>query len=156
MLLKYKNIIVAILILTIMFMVMKNIYLAYVKDKGKLAERQKLVEEKESLSVEIKQAEKELKYLKSNIFDGNEFDFKKTIESEAIKAGVVIQSLKPSAQGEGISYKKFGYAMRLTASYKKVTDFVKSLEGTRAVEIRRLDRVGIDQFIITFLVILKK
>ena len=154
--LKYKNILVSLLITVVILFAADKLYSGYLNDERELDDRQKSIENIKVLTHNLKIVDKQLKDMKAKVFNGDIFDFKRFLERTAESSGVTINSFKPHTIKERKNYKKVEVDIDISADYKGLSNLINAIESTASVTIIKLNRRrNSGRYIILFYIVLK-
>jgi hypothetical protein len=135
-LLKYKNIIVAAVIVIFFLILFRMTYSSYSRRMQKLDRELKEIQKKEKLIKDAIKFNKEVKKLKSKFFEGNILDAKSIIEEIAAKNNVVINLVKPQFRGEEGEYALVDLSLNVEAEYRDLISFLRTLEQRYFLQIK--------------------
>jgi len=144
--LKYKNIIVSVAVVVFFIFIAKGIYVNYTANNSKFGKRYIAMKKKMVLAIKLHKLNTELRKLGKKPFSGDLFGFKKVLEDNADKLGVIVQSFKPSVEKDERNYKQARINMVWNAGYRAITDLIGRLESTGYVEVVSFSRQGSKSF----------
>ena len=138
--LKYRNVIVNVLVIVVLGIVVKLVYSSYLEEEKRIHQESEAIVKKKDLIKEANQIKKKVEERKSRIFRGSMLQIKKTIESTALKSGIKIISLRPTKGKKEEEYTDVIFSLNVRGNYKQLVDFVEKLEGNYLIDFQNIDQ----------------
>jgi cell division protein FtsL len=125
--LRYKNILAAIIIVVIFWFIGKNIIAGYNQKMQSLSEKKKEKQEYKQMADQYSKLNSQYASLAQKYFQGDEIDFKNYVEVLASEKSLQLEALRP-IQKSGRFYKINKLAVDMKGLYSGFVQFIKELE----------------------------
>ncbi|MCM8823142.1 MAG: type 4a pilus biogenesis protein PilO [Candidatus Omnitrophica bacterium] len=155
-LLKYINIIIALLIILVFGFIAEKIYSYYSFKDSQLKNKDKEIQEKQDLRTKIEEMDIEFNRLENNLIKEDTFGFKVLLDNIGERASVTIDSFRPLGLKDYDVYREIRVEIGVNSDYRGLSKFINLLESTGAIEVESLVKTGGTNCRIYILVLLKK
>lgn len=130
-LLKHKDKFIAVVIIIIFGVIIKNTWVKFDAKSKAIAEQMNLLSENKKIIDEWNKADEEYKNKIKNFPFKDITTFKRFVEQKTKEENIYISSMRPSQEDKNF-YRESKIVLDFTSSYKNIVNFVKALEENNA------------------------